>query len=146
MWSRFLWAYAVYSYVIIHNKFTKNHDPTIITVHLGNFSSLHDIVSSVLPLKVSQVLGTSCIYSLRESGGFYQASGYAHAPSACFPQTLQMKMHPWYRQLELEKLQSANSNMAFNPILTKSTSTWVKISLFSLDLGHPPTYLGQSAC
>lgn len=55
-----------------------------------------------------------------------------------FSQTLQMKMHPWYRQLELEKLQSANSNMALTPVLTKSTSTWLKISLLQPGPEAPP--------
>lgn len=111
---------------------------SLFITNLGNLSPLYDIISSTLPLKASQVLGISCIYSLRESEGFYHASGHAHAPSACFPKTLQTKMHPWYRQLEVEKLQSANNNRAFTPILTKSTSTWAKISLLQPGPGASP--------
>lgn len=55
------------------------------TSHL-HFSSLHDIVSSTLLLKASQVLGTSCIYSPREFWGFLP--GLQASPCSlclCFP-------------------------------------------------------------
>lgn len=134
MWSRFLWASAVYSYFVIHNKFG---EPLTSLRHHFFYLTTESLpgLGNILHIFAERVWGF--LPGLRARSYSLCLFSQNSSDEKCIHSTGSWK----WRSCNL--LTTTGLSLPFSPSLL---APGLKYLSFSLDLGHLPTDLGQSSC